>query len=248
MSPPAAEKRFTGLRCLVTGGSRGLGRAIACALAAEGAQVAFTWSRSAVDAEETRALLGPDALDFQGSVADPAHADKVIRAIVAARGGLDVLVNNAGINRILPVALIEAEDWDAVMNVNARGTFLFSRAALRPMIRAKRGHILNIGSFSDGRVLEAPVHYAASKAAVRGLTEALAREVGRYNIQVNLLAPGLMEAGQSRGLPQHRLDEYHRQNPLGRLLQPAEVAAVALGMLAAGPLLTGSVVRADGGI
>lgn len=241
-------RRLEGVRALVTGGSRGLGRALVLALAAEGAKVAFTWSRSAEDAAETLGLLGEGARSFQGSVADPAHSSAVVKALVAEWGGLDVLVNNAGINQILPVALIEEADWDAVMDVNAKGAFLFSRAALRPMIRARRGAILNIGSFSEGRVMEAPVHYAASKAALRGLTEAMAREVGRYGVTVNLLAPGLMDAGQSRGLPQHRLNEYLEQSPLGRLLDPSEVAALAVGLLATGGPMTGARFAADGGI
>ena len=144
---------------------------------------------------------------------------------------------------------MEEADWDAVMNVNAKGACLFSRAAPRPMIRAKAGHIVNIGAFSDGRVVEAPVHRAASKAALRGMTEALAREVGRHGIEVNLVAPGLMASGQSRTLPQHRLDEYRSQNPLGRLLEPAEVAEVA-GWLLGGENrhISGARIPVDGGV
>lgn len=241
--------RLAGKRCLVTGGSRGLGRALVLAFAREGARVAFTWHRSEIDAAETLALAGPEALSFRGTVTDAQHADQVVRALNTAWGGVDILVNNAGINQVLPVALIEASDWDAVMGVNAKGSFLFARAVLRPMIRARQGHILNIGSFSDGRVIEAPVHYAASKAAIRGMTEALAREVGRYGIQVNLLSPGLMDAGQSRGLPQHRLEEYRAQNPLGRLLSPEEVAEVAVQFLSSGDrLISGARLGVDGGI
>lgn len=241
-------RRLEGKRVLVTGGTRGLGRALALAFSKEGARVAITWSRSAEDAADTLAALGDGARSFQGSVADAAHANAVVKALVAEWGGLDVLVNNAGINQILPVALIEEADWDAVMDVNAKGAFLFSRAALRPMIRARAGAILNIGSFSEGRVMEAPVHYAASKAALRGLTEAMAREVGRYGVTVNLLAPGLMDAGQSRGLPQHRLNEYLSQSPLGRLVEPGEVAALAVGLIASGGPITGARIAADGGI
>ena len=241
--------RLAGRRALITGGSRGLGRAIALAFAAEGARVAFTWSRTQLDADETLAELGPEARAFQGSVADPKHANAVVRALVADWGGLDILVNNAAINQVLPLALIEESDWDAVMNVNAKGAFLFSRAALRPMIRAKSGHILSIGSFSEGRVMEAPIHYAASKAALRGMTEALAREVGRYGVQVNLLAPGLMDSGQSRGLPQHRINDYLSQSPIGRLLDPAEVAAVAVWLVSGeNGHITGARIAADGGI
>lgn len=244
-----SRARLMGRRALITGGTRGLGRAIAEAFAREGAKVAITWSRSEQDAAETLAALGPEARGFKGSVADPAHSNAVVRALVTEWGGLDILINNAAINQVLPVALIEDSDWDAVMDVNAKGAFLFSRAALRPMIRAKAGYILSIGSFSEGRVMEAPVHYAASKAALRGLTEALAREVGRYGVVVNLLSPGLMDAGQSRGLPQHRLDEYISQSPLGRLLDVAEVAEVVVGLVAAeNRSMTGARIAADGGI
>jgi NAD(P)-dependent dehydrogenase (short-subunit alcohol dehydrogenase family) len=219
------------------------------ALAKRGAKVAFTWHRAEPDAADTLAALGPHGRSFRGSVTDAKHADAVIKALVAEWGGLDVLVNNAGINQVLPVALIEEADWDAVMDTNAKGAFLFSRTALRPMIRARQGHIVSIGAFSEGRVVEAPVHYAASKAALRGMTEALAREVGRYGIQVNLLAPGLMDAGQSRSLPQHRLDEYLSQNPLGRLLAPAEVAEVVAWLVSGeNRHLTGARIAADGGI
>ena len=235
-------------RCLVTGGSRGLGRAVCLALAARGARVAFTWNRNEVDAEETLAALGPTARAFRGDVTDNAHVDATVRALATEWGGLDVLVCCAGLNQVLPLALIEEADWDRVMGVNAKGSFLFARAALRPMIRAKAGHIVFIGAFSEGRVVEAPVHWAASKAALRGMTEAMAREVGRYGIQVNLVAPGLMDAGQSRGLPQHRLDEYLGQNPLHRLLDPAEVAETIVWLVTGNTLTTGARLAVDGGI
>src|SRR4029079_10488274 len=128
-----------------------------------------------------------------------------------------VLVNNAGITQILPIALLEEADFDAVMAVNVKGPYLFSRAVLRSMIRAKKGHILNVGSFASERVIEAPVHYAAAKSALRGMTEAMAREVGRYDIKVNLLAPGLMDVALSKALPHHRVAEYLAQCPAGRM-------------------------------
>ncbi len=214
--------RMEGKRCLVTGGSRGLGLAICQELARAGARVAFTWSRNArTRRRRGRASteVGTEPLVFQGSVADAAHVKKTVAAVTEAWGGVDVLVNNAGANQVLPIALIEEADWDLVMDVNVKGTYLFSRAVLRPMIRARAGHILNIGSFASERVVEAPVHYAAAKSALRGFTEALAREVGRYSIQVNLLAPGLLDAGLSQSLPPHRLNEYLGQCSLGRLGQ-----------------------------
>ncbi len=244
--------RMEGKRCLVTGGSRGLGRAICLELVRAGARVAFTYSRNTADAEEARARIteaGMEPLIFQGSVVDAEHVKKTMAAVVEAWGGLDVLVNNAGANQVLPIALIEEADWDLVMDVNVKGTYLFSRAALRPMIRARAGRILNIGSFASERVVEAPVHYAAAKSALRGFTEALAREVGRYSIQVNLLAPGLLDAGLSRSLPQHRLNEYLGQCSLGRLGTVEEIARMAVFLVSdENTFMTGAKIVADGGL
>jgi 3-oxoacyl-[acyl-carrier protein] reductase len=135
------------------------------------------------------------------------------------------------------------------MNTNVKGAYLFSRAALRPMIRQKRGHILNIGTFASERVIEAPVHYAAAKSALRGMTEALAREVGRYNIQVNLIAPGLLDIGLARVLPRHRLDEYLAQCPMGRLGTVEEIAeAVTFLVSDENSFMTGAKIALDGGL
>lgn len=247
-----SARRLEGKRCLITGGSRGLGLALGCAFAEAGAKVAFTFSKNADDAEEARATiaaLGAECLVLQGSVTSAAHAQQAVQAVVAAWGGLDVLVNNAGITQVLPIALIEEADWDAVIGVNLKGAFLFSRAALKPMIRAKRGHILNIGSFASERLIEAPVHYAAAKSGLRGFTEALAREVGRYQITVNLLAPGLLDVGLANLLPKHRLQEYLSQCPAGRLGTAAEVARFAAFLVSdENRFMTGAKVSIDGGL
>lgn len=239
-------------RCLVTGGSRGLGRAICLAFARHGARVAFTHASRDDDAEEVRkevAELGAECLVFKGSVADGAHARAVMKEMAAQWGGIDVLVNCAAITQVLPISLLDEEDWDLVMDVNVKGPYLFSRAALRHMIKAKRGHILNIGNFASERVIEAPIHYAASKSALRGMTEAMAREMGRYGIQVNLLAPGLLTEGMSQGLPQHRQREFVEQCAAGRLGDPAEVAELAAFMVSgANSLMSGAKVVADGGL
>jgi len=241
-----------GRRCWVTGGSRGLGRAICLELARRGAKVAFTWSRNAEDAADAHAeleRLGTEVLDYQGSVADAKHVQDTAADIVAKWGGIDVLVNNAGVTQILPIAFVEEADWDAVLDVNVKGAYLCSRAALKPMIRARSGHILNIGSFGSERVIDAPVHYAAAKSALRGLTEALAREVGRYGIKVNLLAPGLLDVGFSRGLPQHRIDEYLDQSAAGRLATVEEMAKLAAFLVSEdNSFMSGAKVVADGGV
>jgi NAD(P)-dependent dehydrogenase (short-subunit alcohol dehydrogenase family) len=245
-------RAFAGKRCLVTGGTRGLGRAIATELARQGARVAITFSRNADDAAEARAAIaaaGEAPLVFQGSVADAAHVRATTDALVAAWGGIDVLVNNAGLNQVLPIALIEEADWDAVMAVNVKGAYLFSRAALRPMIRARSGRILCVGSFASERVVESPVHYAAAKSALRGFVEALAREVGRYGIRANLLAPGLFDAGMTRSLPRHRVAEYLAQCGLGRLATADEIARAALFLLSdESGFVTGAKLAVDGGV
>jgi 3-oxoacyl-[acyl-carrier protein] reductase len=245
-------RRLEGKRCLVTGGTRGLGRAIAEAMARAGARTAITFSRNEADAEEARsaiAAVGEAPLVFQGSVADRAHADDTLAKLVSAWGGLDVLVNCAAVVQVLPIALLEEADWDRVMDINVKGAYLFSRAALKPMIRARAGHILNIGSGTSERVIEAPVHYAASKSALRGLTEALAREVGRYRIRVNLLAPGLLDGGMARLLPPPRVAEYLSQSALGRVATAAEMAQVAVWLVSdENSLMTGAKLAVDGGL
>lgn len=244
--------RLSGKRCLVTGGSRGLGLELCLAFAREGAKVAFTYSRNEADAAEAKARLveaGCEPLSFKGSAADSAHVQATVAALHKAWGGVDVLVNNAGVNQILPIALLEEADWDRVMDVNVKGAYLFSRACLRSMIRARKGQILNIGSFSSERVVEAPVHYAAAKSALRGFTEALAAEVGRYAIQVNLLSPGLLDVGLARTLPQHRIAEYLGQAALGRLGTAAEVARMAVWLVSdENAFMTGAKLSVDGGL
>jgi NAD(P)-dependent dehydrogenase (short-subunit alcohol dehydrogenase family) len=248
---PAAP-RLAGKRCLVTGGTRGLGLAIARAFARAGGKVAITYRRNTADADAARAelgALGAEPLVFQGSVADAAHVKATVGELARAWGGVDVLVNNAGGTQILPIALLEEHDWDEVMDASAKGTYLWSRACLRGMIRARAGVILNVGSFASERVIEAPVHYAAAKAAVRGLTEAMAREVGRYGIRVNLIAPGMLDVGMTRALPRHRVEEYLSQCPAGRLGGADELAAFAVFLASdAAAFVTGAKIAVDGGV
>lgn len=252
----ADRRRLEGKRAIVTGGTRGLGLAIATELARQGARVAITYSRNDADAADAVARVaeaagagGTRPLVFKGTVADKAHADATVAKVAGEWGGVDVLVNAAGITRILPIALLEEADWDEVMSVNVKGVYLFSRAALKSMIRARKGHILTIGSFASERVIEAPAHYAAAKSAVRGFTEALAKEVGRYGIQVNVLAPGLLDVGLGTMLPQHRLQEYTEQCALGRVGSAEEVARLAAFLVSDdNRFMTGAKIAADGGV
>jgi 3-oxoacyl-[acyl-carrier protein] reductase len=239
---------LTGKTALVTGGSRGLGRALVETFAGEGARVAFSYARDDAGAEAT-IEAAPGAKAFRVSVLDVPGTDAMIEAIEQEWGAVDILVNNAGISQNLPLALMEEEDWDRVMDVNVKGTFLTSRAALRGMIRRKRGVVLNIGSLVAVRMMEAPVHYCASKAAIKGLSEALAKEVARYGIRVLCLAPGLLEDGVGRNLPDYRLADYLKHCSLGRLGGLAEVARFAAFLVSdANSYMSGETVVIDGGV
>jgi 3-oxoacyl-[acyl-carrier protein] reductase len=236
---------------LVTGGSRGLGQAIARVFAGEGARVAFSYTRDEAGSHKTLELCGGDgrARAFQASVLDPDATASMVAEIERDWGSIDILVNNAAVSQNMPLALMEEDDWDRVMDVNVKGTFLTARAVLRGMIRRKRGVVLNMGSLAGMRMIDAPVHYCASKAAIKGLTEALAKEVARYGIRVICLAPGLLEDGVGRNLPEHRLADYLKHCALGRVGTFDEVARLAAFLVSAGNgYMSGETVIADGGV
>ena len=243
---------LNGKRALITGGSRGLGRSLGRRFALEGARVAFTYHGNDDAARETFDLLQKEAKDvksFKVSVLDIPGTERMVKDIEDTWGGLDILVNNAGISQNLPLALMEEEDWDRVMDLNVKGTFLTSKAVLRGMIRRKAGVILNVGSLAGVRMIEAPIHYCASKAAVKGMTEAMAKEVSRYNIRVICLAPGLLEDGVGRNLPDYKLAEYLKHCSLGRVGCFEEVAQFASFLVSdANSYMTGETVVIDGGV
>ena len=246
-----ATRLLDGKVALVTGASRGLGQSIARVFASEGARVAFTYTR---DEQGSRTTLetcrkSGDARAFQVSVLDAAGTETMVADLEQNWGSVDILVNNAGISQNMPLALMEEEDWDRVMDINVKGTFLTSKAVLRGMIRRKRGVVLNIGSLVAVRMLEAPIHYCASKAAIKGLTEALAKEVSRYGIRVNCLAPGLLEDGVGRNLPEHRLADYLKHCALGRVGRLEEVARLAAFLVSdVNGYMSGETVVIDGGV
>jgi len=245
-------RELEGKRALITGASRGLGRAMARAFAAEGARVAFTYTRDEDAAARTRDELraaAPDARSYKVSVLDLAGTEAMVRELEADWGGLDILVNNAGVSQGLPLALMEEQDWDRAMDVNAKGAFLTARAVLKGMIRRRAGVVLNIGSLAGTRILDAPVHYCASKAALKGMTQALAKEVARYQIRVLCLAPGLLEDGVGRNLPEHRVADYLKHCALGRVGTFEEVARFASFLVSdANTYMSGETVVMDGGL
>ena len=248
----AAAPLLPGAAALVTGASRGLGRAICAELGTQGARVAFTYTRDEEGACATEAAVrahGAEARGFKVSVLDAAGTEAMVRELEAEWGRIDVLVNNASISQNLPLALMEEEDWDRVLDVNLKGAFVTAKAVLRGMIRRKAGSVLNIGSLVSVRMLEAPLHYCASKAAIKGLTESLAKEVARYQIRVNCLAPGLLEGGLGRNLPEHRLADYLKHCALGRVGTFEEVARFAAFLVSgANSYMNGETIVMDGGV
>jgi 3-oxoacyl-[acyl-carrier protein] reductase len=243
---------LAGKRALVTGGSRGLGRALCLALARHGADVAFTYQKSEADAQALHGeleALGRRARAFKVTVEDEAGTGAMVRELETSWGGLDVLVNNAGISQNLPLALLELEDYDRVMGINLRGAYVTARAALRGMIRRKAGVVLNVGSLAGVRMIDAPIHYCASKAGLVGMTQALAKEVARHGVRVLCLAPGLLEDGVGRNLPEHRLTDYLKHCSLGRVGTFAEVAELGCMMVSdRASYMTGNTVIIDGGV
>lgn len=245
--------RLDGKLALVTGGSRGLGAAIAIRYAREGADVAFNYAKSAKDADTALAVLretGRRAWAFRCDVTDKAAVVKMVKDLEKEAGRpVSILVNNAGHGQVVPVALMEEEDWDRMMDTHVKGAFLAAQACLRGMVREKHGRIVNVSSLAGVKMMQAPVHYSAAKAALKGFTEALAKEVGRYGITVNCLAPGILEEGVSRNLPQARMDEYLRHCALGRTGRFEEVAEVAVFLATdANSYMNGATVVVDGGV
>jgi NAD(P)-dependent dehydrogenase (short-subunit alcohol dehydrogenase family) len=246
------SKRLVGKRVLITGGGRGLGRALVRACAKHGAKVAFSYVRNDAAAEETRVeleALGATTLAFRARVSDGAETDSMVRQLEESWGGIDVLVNNAAVSQNLPIALMEQEDFEHVLRVNVTGVYVTSRAVLRGMIRRKSGVIVNIGSLAGMRLIEAPVHYAASKAAVVGLTQSMAKEVARHRIRVVCLAPGLLEDGLGKNLPEHRLVDYLRHCALGRVGTFEEVAEACVFLASDdASYVSGTTLVMDGGV
>jgi len=240
--------RLGGKRILVTGGSRGLGREFCSTFTEAGAQVAFTWLQNAEAAAETQQLCG-EAQAFQVSVTDVKATREMVRSLEEGWGGIDVLVNNAAVTQNLPVALMEEEDWDLVMDTNVKGVFLTSRTVLPGMMRRKAGLILNLSSLAGVRMIESPAHYYTSKAAIKGLSEVMAKEVARHNIRVLTLAPGLLEGGVGQNLPDYKLEDYLKHNALGRVGTFREVAELAAFLISdENSYMNGETVLIDGGV
>jgi 3-oxoacyl-[acyl-carrier protein] reductase len=243
---------LTGRVAVVTGGSRGIGRAIVVCLAQQGADVAFSYLSNEAAARETCAeveALGRRALTVRADVARPEDSVRLIDETLSAFGRLDILVNNAGLTGDHLIAFMTPEAWHQVLDTNLSGAFYMTRAALRPMLRARTGHNVNISSISGQLGNQAQANYAASKAGLIGLTEVTAREAGSRGITCNAVAPGLVATDLTDELSEARRDAIVEHAALGRASTPAEIAAaVAFLVSDEARSITGQTLTVDGGM
>lgn len=248
-----SEKQFEGRSAIVTGGTRGIGKAIALELATRGANVAINYSKSADEAEKLKAEIegsGTKAFAAQCDVAKTDAAAEFVGQVKEAFGTIDLLVNNAGITRDQLILRMKEDDWDSVIDTNLKGAWNFSKAVLRPMMRNESGgSILNISSISGVVGMLGQSNYSASKAGMIGLTKALAKEVASRKITVNALALGLIETEMASEMNAEYRERILAQIPLGRLGNVQEVAELACFMLSdSARYITGQVIQADGGL
>ena len=241
---------LAGQTALVTGASRGIGRAVALELAGAGATVAVNYASSSGAAEEVVAQIsaaGGSAYALKADVSQEDQVEQLMAAVLERSGSLDVLVNNAGITRDGLLMRMKTEDWQAVLELNLSGVFLCTRAITRTMLKQKRGRIINITSVVGLIGNAGQANYAAAKAGVIGLTRSTARELASRGITVNAVAPGFIATDMTKDL---KADELLNAIPLGRYGQPEEVAG-AVRFLAADPAaayITGQVLQVDGGM
>ena len=240
------------MHALVTGGSRGIGRAVCLALAARGCDLLINYAGNAAAAEETAAAcraLGVKAEIAQGNVADPAQAAALVETAIKELGSLEILVNNAGITRDGLLMRMSEEDWCAVLDTNLKGAFHCMKAAARPMMKQRLGRIVNISSVVGLRGNPGQANYAASKAGLIGMSKSVAKELASRGITVNCVAPGFIETDMTAVLPETARQQLLGDIPVGRLGAAEEVAAAVAFLTGAdAAYITGQVLCVDGGM
>ena len=243
---------LSGKNALVTGGTRGIGRAVVEALADAGARVAFTYRSATDEAEALKQELetkGAEVLVFQGDAASASHAQEVVDAVLKAWGTLDVLVNNAGVTKDNLMLRMSEADWDAVVDTNLKSVFNFAKAAYRPMMKQRGGKIVNLSSVVGVTGNPGQTNYAASKAGIIGFSKSLAKELGSRGVTVNVVAPGYVATDMTAKLPDAARQAMLGAVPLGRPATPGDVAAAVLFLASpAADYVTGHVLHVDGGL
>ncbi|MCX5696999.1 MAG: 3-oxoacyl-[acyl-carrier-protein] reductase [Candidatus Omnitrophica bacterium] len=237
---------------IISGASRGIGRAIALELAREGANIAFNYLKSkleAQDLEEELMALGVRAKASQVNISDFDAVSEWVKETKEFFGGLDIVINNAGIIKDMALMFMAKVDWQEVIDTNLGGVFNLTRAAITGFMKEKSGNIINISSVSGIVGMAKQTNYAASKAGILGFTKSLAKEVGAYNIRVNAVAAGFIETDMTKALKASYKDEMLKQIPFGRFGKPQEVAK-AVKFLASeeAGYITGEVIVVDGGL
>jgi 3-oxoacyl-[acyl-carrier protein] reductase len=245
-------RRFENKAALVTGASRGIGRAIALRLAAEGANVVVNYNANAAAADEVAQAIrqnGVQAAIVQADVAQASDVDRLVQVALEKFGRIDVLVNNAGITRDTLIMRMSEDVWDSVIDTNLKSAFLVTKAVLRPMLRQRSGRIVNIASIAGVMGNAGQANYSASKAGLIGLTRSTAREVASRNITCNAIAAGVIDTEIWSGVPQSAIDAMLQTIPAGRKGTPEDIAeAVAFLASDAASYITGQVLNVDGGM
>jgi 3-oxoacyl-[acyl-carrier protein] reductase len=242
---------LTGRRAIVTGAARGLGRSFAVDLAAAGAKVACVDINTETLAETVSCIrsAGGTAEPIAADVTNSERVDQAVDEVVKFWGGLDILVNNAGITRDNLLMRMKDDQWDAVLNINLKGTFLFTRAASRPLCKSKCGRIINIASVSGLMGNPGQANYSASKAGVIGLTRTISRELASRGVTVNAVAPGFIATEMTAKLGEDMLEKIKEEIPLKRLGLPQDVSDAVLFLASdAAEFITGQVLTVDGGL
>ena len=239
---------LTGRTALVTGSTRGIGKAIAATLTSAGARVAVV-GRDQARARDVAAAISPDARGFACDIAEPASIVALVESVEKEMGAVDILVNNAGINRDNVLFRIKDEDWDAVIDANLRGAFVAIRAASRGMMKRRWGRVITIASVVGVVGNKGQANYAASKAGLIGLTKTVAKELASRNVLANVVAPGFIETDMTAAMTDDAKKTLFAQIPLERLGQPADVAGLVTFLASdfAG-YITGQVFIVDGGM